>query len=701
MVAVARFFFLLVALPTAHQALGARDASSAAANPVRKVITLLQNMQKKVAADAEREEKLYAEYKCYCTHSNGDLTAAIQGADTKIPQVEKQIEEAVAQKAQLEQELKQHGVDRKAAQQSLADATALREKEATGFAGVKTELDENIAAISAATTAISKGMAGGFLQTGAAVALRKVLLARASMVEQDRQEVIAFLSGTQFAGYSPVSSEVLGILKQLQEDMEAELSEHIKTEKDAIATFESLATAKKKEVAALTAAIEEKTERVGVLGVSVVTMKNDLTGTEQALLEDKQYLADLEKSCGTQDAEWEERKRMQAEELVAIAETIKILNDDDALELFKSTLPSNGASASASFVQTRKRASILHALTLLRAASASSHRPEIDLVALAVKGKKVDFSKVVQMIDSMVAVLKGEQTDDDSKREYCGHQLDKTEDKKKELEHTLSTTENAVAEAESSVATLKDEIKALEAGIKALDKDVLEASDQRKAEHAEFTELMASNTAAKELLGMAKNRLNQFYNPKLYKPPKKAERTEAERISDNFNGEASPNAASSFVQLVRHTEAPAPPPETLGAYTKKTEESGGVIRMIDLLIQDLDKEMTEAQTGEEGAQADYEKVMSDAAKKRAEDTNQLNQKTSVQAALESDIVTHKETVAATGKELLATAKYMASVHSECDWLLQYYDVRKEARAIEMDNLNQAKAVLQGADLSLL
>merc|ERR1719217_227874 len=98
--------------------------------------------------------------------------------------------------------------------------------------------------------------------------------------------------------------------------------------------------AKKKEIEAHSAAIERKLKEVGELGVSIVTMKNELTDSEEALIEDTKFLADLKKNCATKTKEWDEIVKSRAAELVALADTIKILNDDDALELFKKTLPS-------------------------------------------------------------------------------------------------------------------------------------------------------------------------------------------------------------------------------------------------------------------------------------------------------------------------------------------------------------------------
>jgi len=151
----------------------------------------------------------------------------------------------------------------------------------------------------------------------------------------------------------------------------------------------------------------------------------------------------------------------------------------------------------------------------------------------------------------------------------------------------------------------------------------------------------------------------------------------------------------------QHKDAPPPPPETFGAYSTKSEESAGVIEMVDLLVKDLEKEMTEAKTAEKDAQADYETMMQDSAQKRATDSKTLTDKTATKASLDSDLEMSKEDKSATGKELMATLQYISSLHTECDWLMKYFDIRKEARAGEMDALKSAKAVLSGADFSLV
>merc|ERR1719221_2538096 len=111
--------------------------------------------------------------------------------------------------------------------------------------------------------------------------------------------------------------------------------------------------------------------------------------------------------------------------------------------------------------------------------------------------------------------------------------------------------------------------------------------------------------------------------------------------------------------------------------------------------------MTEATTEEKDAQADYEAMMKSSAEKRAADSKSLTEKESMKASLESDLEAHTEAKAAASTELAATLEYIQQLHTECDWLLKYFDVRKEARASEIDALGRAKAVLSGADYSLV
>merc|ERR1719235_1360167 len=345
------------------------------------------------------------------------------------------------------------------------------------------------------------------------------------MSNADRDLLASFLVGGAKQGYAPASGEIVGILKQMGDTMAKDLEEVIAAEEAAKQEFEGLVAAKEKEIASATKAIEEKTKRTGEVAVEIVNLKEDLDDTSESLAEDKKMLADLEKNCKTKEEEWAVICKTRQEELIALADTIKILNDDDAQELFKKSIPS--ASASLLQVQITQRDMRMQALKVLSSAKRGNQG-------------NVSLDKVIAMINDMVVLLGKEQVEDDTKKTYCESEFDKADDKKKELEQSISDLEKALDDADESIKTLEAEIKALEEGIIKLDREVAEATMQRKDEHANFEAQMANDNAVIALIGVAKNRLNKFYNPKLYKPPPKRELSEEERITLNMGGTLAP-----------------------------------------------------------------------------------------------------------------------------------------------------------------
>merc|ERR1711959_866442 len=154
-------------------------------------------------------------------------------------------------------------------------------------------------------------------------------------------------------------------------------------EQAAVKAYNELMAAKEKEVNALTKAIEEKMVRLGKLQVEIVEMKEDLDDTGKGLLEDKKFLADLKKNCATKAEEHEANMKLRSEELLALADTIKILNDDDALELFKKTLPSAAALVQVDATATQVRH---QALAVIKRAQKRAGSGTLDLIAIALSG---------------------------------------------------------------------------------------------------------------------------------------------------------------------------------------------------------------------------------------------------------------------------------------------------------------------------
>jgi len=693
---------------------GGQD-SKLAGNPIRKVVQMLQSMQAKVVAEGKKQEAMYNKFMCYCASNNKGAQETIAESNVRTASLESSIKEAIAQKDQLEADLVQHQKDYKQAQQAVEAAVSIRQKEAKEFAKEKAGLESDLAALTKSITAVEKGMMGGFLQSAMANKVKQFVMEKAEVEDAVRQELLAFLSGTQADGYVPQSFEIVGILKGLAEGLSKDLATSTNNEAAAVKEHEALVDAKIKEISALTAQKETVMTRIGELGVQIASMKGDLGDTQGTLEADQEYLAEMETDCASKTSEWEKAKKIHSEELVALADTIKVLNDDDALDLFKKTLPAPADESS--LVQVHANGALMrkHALDLIRAlvSKPGIASSELDLLALALSGNKIGFGKIIKMIDEMVDRIKQEQEDDNVKEEYCVKKLDSADDKSKAIQHSISDIDKVIEEFKGSVAAMAEDIKTLEKGIESLDMSVASATEQRKEENSEYKTLMADNGAAKELLKWAKNRLNKFYNKALYIAPKR-ELSEEERLMTAATGTAPPTempegiagtgVSVDFLQLITlHHGASRfvhQPFVSFLSAPKHTKESSSVIAMIDLLVHDLDKEMTQADVAEQDAQSDYEKIMESAKKKRAEDLKALTTKGSSKAAQEEALQAQKEGRRDSNRQLMAALEYARSLHGECDPLLKYLDVRTEARTSEIDALQKAKAVLRGADMSL-
>merc|ERR1719335_1889736 len=198
--------------------------------------------------------------------------------------------------------------------------------------------------------------------------------------------------------------------------------------------------------------------------------------------------------------------------------------------------------------------------------------------------------------------------------------------------------------------------------------------------------MMQLNEAAMQLIEKAKNRLQKFYNPTLYKAPPKTENTMEEKVI----------IAGTFVQVFSDSDV-APPPETFsGSVEKKSEKSAGVMGLMDMITKELENGMKDSEYEEKTAQKEYADLMADSQVSRAQDSKSIVDKEAAKATLEEKLMSAKKMYAATTEQLGLIATYIGDQHVSCDFIMQNADLRKEARTAEVESLKNAKAVLAGA-----
>merc|ERR1719387_2612480 len=296
------------------------------------------------------------------------------------------------------------------------------------------------------------------------------------------------------------------------------------------------------------------------------------------------------------------------------------------------------------------------------------------------------FEGVMKAIDDMVEVEGKEQKADDTEKPWCNGEFEKEEKEEHAEKREIGALAADIDEKTDEVDALKEAIESMSTEIEELDKAVSDATDQRKDDHEDYVEELRMSQVAVELVGKARNRLLKFYNPVLYKAPPKRERTMEEKYMDG----------GFFAEIRARRVAPPQAPETFGGEYQKSDKSSGIIGLMDNIIHELNKDIKEAEDDEKTAQKDYATLMASSQTRREELTKSIKAREASKADL--SVKKEDETEKKTGdeKDVLLLEKHESDLHMTCDFILQNYDARYDARKVEVDQLKNAKSALAGA-----
>merc|ERR1719375_844052 len=459
----------------------------------------------------------------------------------------------------------------------------------------------------------------------------------------ERSDVLSFLDERE-GDQSKNSGEILGILKNMKDEMEKDLKEMQDEDAKAHNGFNDLKAAKTEEISINEKAIVTKDKRSGALALSLSEDTHALEDAKDELANAQKFLSTMDEECARKKKERDTRAKMRSDEISAVSDAIKILNDDDALDVFKKSLPS------AAMLQQKKQTyDALVQLSEEGVRLSKKQTPQRKLVLASVDqhnhnavhqpGGVQQFAgaaenMVKSMIDGMVGVLHDEDVDDEHKKDWCFNETQIAHEIEVQKKTLIEQTESEISEFTDQLATLVEEIKQLESQIAATDKMVHEATEQRKKEHQEFVDAFATMATAIRLLDKAMTRLHKFYNPQKFAAEKKAVQDAAlakaglglnqksahepavhtaavARLEADFDALVQMGAAKRSGTRV----APVEIPDTPTTYEKK--ESGGVLGLMNDFKTDLKADMTEAEMEEKFAAKEYVRIMAEASASRA------------------------------------------------------------------------------------
>jgi len=511
---------------------------------------------------------------------------------------------------------------------------------------------------------------------GVAATLEHELSKHASMLEgvltpSDRRMIGAFVQSpedyfdsepTFKQSYAPQSGEIFGILKQMKETFESNLSSSQKEEMSNQKAYEDLKAAKEEEISAGQAQIDTKTQELAEADEKNAQSKQDIEDTKGSLSADEQFLMMLKEKCSMTDSEWEERQKTRQLEMEAVSKALAVLSSDDAHDLFTKTFnPSLLQTASSSNRRSQ-------AMRLLKSVAQKVRNPRLATLAESVQLDA--FVRVKKAIDDMVAQLLKEKEDEIKHKDFCTDEFNTNELQTEKKTRAKEDVTAKISDLEMSIKQLTDALAALESEISELQVQLKRAGEDREKQNKEFQMTVADQRATQKLLTQAVNVLKNFYNKKA-------------------------NAAS----FLQQEPAGPPPPPGFQAY-KKNAAAGGVMGMIQQIINDAKSMEAETICAEEDSQKAYEDFVKDTNSSVEEKNKDIVHKSKTKAKAEADLVQAKDDKDAVMLELEQLGNYKAELHSSCDFIVKNFEIRQSARDEEIEALKQAKAILSGADFSM-
>jgi len=688
-------------------------------SPIKKVVTLIEEMKSNVEKEGKEDLKAYDEYKCWCDSNGAEKKEAIEYATETIADLEAYLEEAAGKEGELKTEIDSLQADIDEDNAALGTAKSVRDKEADESAAMESDSKESVGLISGALDVLKKAqsfaevkksspqeqdaliqvrsvverhfpqfqgvmqkdlfdmmstfnnldqatMSHSEVATGAF--LGEVFLPKreAAMIEQTEGQGEPSGGAAGAKSYNSQGGQIIGILAEMKDEMVRDLSAAQKAEFKALVDFQNLRAAKMAETAAAEEQKGLKEDELATLLDRAAKAAADLESMKEAKAADEKFVAEMEVGCSTVDTEFAARSKIRGDEVVALGEVLEILTSDEARDLFARSV---GGAASFLQVEASTRERRTESAFQHIASVARKHKNWM-LMSLAVNVQLDAFAVVNEKIDKMLVELEKQQKAEYEKKEKCNQDIDSTEDDIWTAKRTKKDLGEKNLDLSNTLETLAEEIKTLKQEVSDMEVSLKQAGIDRKAENEMFQQQIFDQRATVKVLNMALDRMKEFYEPSL--------------MQVHMHGkQPTPGAAA------------APPPPKPQGY-EKSGGSGGAMELIKMIIEESKRAEQELQTDENASQKRYGSFVGSTAKSIEAARGSIAEKEKQTAETESALSETKEGQLANEASLENLATLLSALHADCDFVIKYFKLRQEARQEEMDSIKEAKAILAGA-----
>jgi len=713
-------------------------------NPISRIVELLSGLKEKVEEDLKKETDVYETYECWYKGVTSSKGASNEAAQSRIDSLTSYIEDIEAGRIEFTTERVDLEKQVKELQGELAQAQTLRDQESADFQAADEEMQAAISALDDAIEILSEGTEedqAEFLQAkpgtkmlGLKWNLRKALEVGKFLSASDAKFMENVLDvetkpdwkklnrkATFKMKYHARSKKIQDTLKSMRSTFKQNLKEAEDKEVDSIGKFEQLKAAKEQMLEAAETALTDMTKEGGARGLSKDESQKEIDALTAQVAADGRFIEQVEASYQTKSGEWTSRKELRQNEILAIGKGIAILHSDDARDTFKDSFKSQGYSllqmsedsaektseVSSCRDTWRQRSSALHQL------AAAVHDPRVSLLALAADTTAID--RVCESIDGLVSTLEGEEETDLQDKEQCETDLASNFRDARTTAVAVDDRTEDVDRAKSKIEQINTQIQEREEVVKTLEEEKEELIKDRGYENAKFEGDKIDDQKAVELLGMVKEVMGSWKTGggdteapsllqtshrhhthryfKLRGMPSHTRHLTAVQQTSHLSQEYEPSPAG---------EAPPPPPatwDTGAGYEGAEGESQGIMGILTLVKEDVEKDIALAEKQEADAVTAFDSMKSDIEATIAAGGTAIDEYKSEKADQEGVATDNTEERASEKSTLDATMLEIQNLKPGCDFILVNYEVRVKKRHVEIDGLKKAKAILQGGDFS--
>jgi len=672
-----------------------------ASPPTAKVLQLLQELKARAEADGAVQQTTYDKYACWCEDKLAETAGDMKKEKNTIEEMQVLILKLNGALGSLGAETKQLGKDIAANHASSKDAAAARDNEFQKYNKDKLATEQSIGSLEATIQVMTgAGTKKGFLDTTHATQLLSVvgqvrhlvagpmpssvsatdMLLLKQFVDKPEEfypksRGARSMSAIEVHGvptqYNAASTEIQGIFKGMYDSFTSDLEKANVEEADAQKSFEALRAVKRSEAETLKATLEATESNLAVKNdeLAKATLKRD--DNMDLLNADKNFFEQTKDACATKAQEWSKQVRLRTEELFGMAGAIKTLSQG----------ASNFGSAFGATAFLETAATNKHQQDDTR----GSRKAYEKLKALATQFKSLELAKMAEasresghfdaeigQIDKMVGVLRKEEQEDIDQKAECRAQQNDNKNDLEDIKHSLEKLQHSIQRMENTKGSLEGEIASLASGMSATEKDIGELKDFRHTTETQFQKALSDDAEAASAMNSAITSLSKFFKD---------------------NASLLQMHASGAPEYTR--DADKAPGMSGANYGGRKSETTGIVAQLSMLVEDIEKEISEAKKDDADAQSEWEKQ--DAALHET-----LDAQAETKAATEKEKADIQARIAAansikSGKKGDASAEEETrlAIKEQCDWVDSHFDSRRQKRKVEIDGLVDAKDFLAG------